>query len=214
MTDPAVEKSTIAGGHPSPKRGRESRPAMAAGGVALPPETRPVTSRRIGRAVSPAVEAPEVRAATTDDLDAVVRLRMALLRDEAKSTLDARLRRDAPQRARALFAAELANDRGVTLLALSRGRAVGVVRCSTSRSAELVGPNPYAYLSWAWVRPEYRRRGVLRALVAAAERWSRERGLTEMRLRVTMGNVVGDAAWSALGFAPVEVVRRRRIASD
>jgi ribosomal protein S18 acetylase RimI-like enzyme len=156
---------------------------------------------------------PVVREATTDDLDDIVELRMALLREEAKSALTARLRPDAPQRARALFAAELASERGITLVALVAGRTVGVVRCAASRNAELLSPGRYAYLSWAWVRPECRRRGVLRALVAAAERWSRERGMSEMRLRVTMDNEGGDAAWSALGFTPVELVRRRRITS-
>jgi aminoglycoside 6'-N-acetyltransferase I len=171
-------------------------------------------SQRRGRRVSPPQQTLEVRAATSSDLDAIVLLRMALLHEEAKSNLVARLRPDAPQRARALFAAELASERGITLLASIAGQAIGVVRCSTSRSAELVSPSRYAYLSWAWVRPEYRRQGVLRALVAAAEQWSRERGLSEMRLRVTMDNAVGDAAWSALGFAPVELVRRRPIPSD
>ncbi len=160
-----------------------------------------------GGGASPGVR---VREATTDDLDAVVELRLALLRDEG-SAHSARLRPDAPERARALFAAELASDRGVTLLALARGRAVGVMRCAASQRADHLAPGRYAYLSWAWVRPEYRRRGVLRALVSAAERWSREHGLPEMRLRVSIDNVTGDAAWSALGFAPVELVRRRRI---
>ena len=153
-----------------------------------------------------------IRPATIDDLDAIVELRVALLRDEERHAIGARLRPDAPERARALFAAELASDRGVTLLAIVGGRAVGVVRCAASRQSELLSPGRYAYLSWAWVRPECRRRGVLRALVAAAERWSREQGLPEMRLRVTIDNTGGDAAWSALGFTPVELVRRRRIA--
>jgi GNAT superfamily N-acetyltransferase len=153
-----------------------------------------------------------VRLATMDDLDVVVQLRMALLREEAKRAILPRLRRDASLRARTIFAAELEGGHGATYLAFEGARAVGVLRCTISRNTQLVRPLRYAYLSWAWVQPGFRRRGVLRALVAAVEEWCRTRRLTEIRLRVTVDNGVGNASWAALGFAPEELVRRRAIA--
>jgi len=62
-----------------------------------------------------------------------------------------------------------------------------------------------------YVRPEARRRGVLRALVGEAERWSRARGLEQMRLHNVAGSVDAERAWEALGFAVVEQVRLRSL---
>jgi GNAT superfamily N-acetyltransferase len=64
-----------------------------------------------------------------------------------------------------------------------------------------------------YVLPSQRRRGVLSALVAAAERWCAEQGITEMRLHVGVDNDVGNAAWQALGFEPAELLRVRSIAA-
>ena len=67
-------------------------------------------------------------------------------------------------------------------------------------------------MSSVYVRPEARRRGVLRALVSEAERWSRARGLDQMRLHNVAGSVAAERAWEALGFSIVEQVRLRSIA--
>jgi GNAT superfamily N-acetyltransferase len=65
-----------------------------------------------------------------------------------------------------------------------------------------------------YVRPEARRRGVLRALVREAERWSRARGLEQMRLHNVAGSIEAEGAWEALGFAVVEQVRLRSLAPE
>jgi len=66
-------------------------------------------------------------------------------------------------------------------------------------------------VSSAYVRPDARRRGVLRALVTEVERWCRARGLDQMRLHNVAGSEAAERAWSALGFAIVEQVRLREI---
>jgi GNAT superfamily N-acetyltransferase len=66
-------------------------------------------------------------------------------------------------------------------------------------------------VSSTYVRPEARRQGVLRALLGAAERWSRARGLDQMRLHNVAGSIAAEAAWSSLGFAVVEQVRVREL---
>jgi GNAT superfamily N-acetyltransferase len=53
---------------------------------------------------------------------------------------------------------------------------------------------------------------VLRALVAAAEAWCDERGLTEMRLHSSTSSAAAVDAWDSLGFEVVEHVRRRVLA--
>jgi GNAT superfamily N-acetyltransferase len=70
-------------------------------------------------------------------------------------------------------------------------------------------PERYCYVSSAYVKGHTRRKGVLSALVDAAERWCDARGITEMRLHNASGVRLAEDAWSALGFEVVEQVRRR-----
>jgi GNAT superfamily N-acetyltransferase len=59
------------------------------------------------------------------------------------------------------------------------------------------------------VKPHTRRKGVLSALVEAAEHWCDARGITEMRLHNASGVRMAEGTWGALGFEVVEQVRRR-----
>ena len=152
-----------------------------------------------------------VRQATVHDLDTVVELRIALLREHAGNPVYGRLREDAEERARPLYTAQLRSAREVVLLA-ERGRmAVGILRCVETAGSPLLDPARYGYLSSAYVRPEARRSGVLRALLAAAERWARARGLTEMRLHNASDNPLAAGTWEGLGFGLVEQLRMRPI---
>jgi GNAT superfamily N-acetyltransferase len=99
----------------------------------------------------------------------------------------------------------------VILLAEMDGDVVGVLRCVESIGSPLLDPPRYAYVSSAYVRPEARRRGVLRALLRAADLWARARGLDQMRLHNVAGSVAAERAWAALGFAVVEQVRVRKL---
>ena len=156
-------------------------------------------------AVRPAVQ---VRPATPADLAFVVELRMALLREHGSNPIYARLRPDAPERARRIFAAQLASPNERIFLAESDGRVIGIIRCVESSGSPLLDPTRYAYISSAYVRPEARRRGALRALVAAARSWCAERGLDEARLHSVAGDEGSNRAWDALGFDVVEHMRR------
>jgi hypothetical protein len=49
--------------------------------------------------------------------------------------------------------------------------------------------------------------------VAAAERWSRARGLDQMRLHNVADSTDAQRAWDALGFEIVEQVRLRSVSS-
>jgi GNAT superfamily N-acetyltransferase len=154
-------------------------------------------------------ERVHVREATPRDLDAVIALRLSLLREHPDHPIYGRLRADVGDRARGLFATQLRSTTEVIFLAELGADVVGVLRCVESVGSPLLEPARYAYVSSTYVRPEARRRGVLRALLAAAERWSRARGLDQMRLHNVAGSVEAEAAWSSLGFAIVEQVRVR-----
>jgi ribosomal protein S18 acetylase RimI-like enzyme len=152
---------------------------------------------------------PLVRAATAADLPAVVELRLALLREHADSPLYGRLRPDARRRAERLYAAQLAAPTEVTFLAELDREVVGILRCLLAQGAPLLLPPEYAYISSVYVRPAARRRGVLRALLASAERWAVDHGVDEVRLHNDVRNTVANATWERFGFQAVEVLRIR-----
>jgi GNAT superfamily N-acetyltransferase len=156
-----------------------------------------------------AVHRVRVREAAPRDLDAIVALRVALLREHPEHPIYGRLRDDVEERARTLFAAQLRSTMEVIFLAELSGEVVGVLRCVESIGSPLLDPARYAYVSSAYVRPEARRHGVLRALLRSAERWARRRGLDQMRLHNVAGSTSAERAWSALGFHVVEQVRMR-----
>lgn len=155
-----------------------------------------------------------VREATPRDLDAVVELRLALLREHPDHPIYGRLRPDVVERARGLFGAQLRSSMEAIFLAEHDGAPIGVLRCVESVGSPLMEPARYAYVSSTYVRPGFRRRGVLRALLRAADRWARARGLDQMRLHNVAGSADAEGAWSALGFSVVEQVRVRHLARD
>ena len=150
-----------------------------------------------------------VRLASARDLDAVLSLRLALLREHPDHPIYGRLRGDVDDRARELFATQLRSTMEAIFLADVEGEVAGILRCVESIGSPLLEPARYAYVSSVYVRPALRRRGVLRALVDAADRWSRARKLDQMRLHNVSGSEAAEGAWSALGFNVVEQVRVR-----
>jgi ribosomal protein S18 acetylase RimI-like enzyme len=152
-----------------------------------------------------------VRPATLSDLETVVALRLALLREHGTNYIYKRLRADAPQRALRLFGSQLASAHEVTYLAERGGEVVGILRCVESVGSPLLYPDRYGYVSSVYVAPDARRGGVLKALLARAVRWCEERGLPEIRLHSTSDGESANAAWSALGFEVVEHLRVKSI---
>jgi GNAT superfamily N-acetyltransferase len=152
-----------------------------------------------------------VRRATAEDLDTIIALRIALLREYGEHPIYGRLRPDAEQRARPIFAAQLDSQSEVMFLAEANSIAVGLIRCVESVSSPLLIPDRYCYVSSVYVRPEYRRRGVLRELFQRARAWCGQRGLSEMRLHNVGTREASAAAWDSLGFEIVEQVRVLRL---
>jgi ribosomal protein S18 acetylase RimI-like enzyme len=102
-----------------------------------------------------------VRRATAADIDTVVALRLALLREYHEHPVYGRLRPDAETRARPMFAAQLDSSTEAMYLAEENGAAIGLIRCVESAASPLLIPDRYCYISSVYVRPEHRRRGVL-----------------------------------------------------
>lgn len=143
----------------------------------------------------------QVRTAVDDDVGELVRLRTALRREEGAGpdrvsgrTVRAQTRRD------------LADPAGVFLVAPRARGLRGMLRCQAIGHEVVV-----AIVSAVYVEPSSRRAGVLRALLAAADAWCRERGLGDMRLRCATHNAGGQAAWTSLGFAAEAVIMHRSV---
>jgi ribosomal protein S18 acetylase RimI-like enzyme len=153
----------------------------------------------------------EVRRATPDDLDTVVALRLALLREYGDHPIYSRLRHDAAERARPVFEQQLESPEQAIFLAGRLGEVAGIIRCSDSRGSPLLYPDRYCYVTSVYVKPGHRKHGVLTALVSAAEGWCRQRGLTEMRLHNSTMHESARGAWDKLGFVINEEVRLKAV---
>ena len=155
-----------------------------------------------------------IRRATLDDLDAVVALRVALLREYPEHPIYGRLRSNVEQLARPIFAAQLDSGNEATFLAEHANGAIGILRVVEAAASPFLIPDRYCYVSSVYVRPEHRRQGVLRALLDRGVTWCRDRGLGEMRLHSVGTREASAAAWDALGFETVEHVRVRRLPEE
>ena len=105
------------------------------------------------------------------------------------------------------FAGQLDNPLEVLLAVDARGAALGFAELSIRAYAEDCLTDRVAYLEGWYVIAEARRRGVGRALVAAAERWGRAQGCTEFASDALIDNDVSARAHRALGFAETVQIR-------
>lgn len=80
----------------------------------------------------------------------------------------------------------------------------GFVEVSLREEAEGCQGRPVGYIEGWFVAQGARRKGLGRALVAAAERWAQSRGCREIASDTEVSNQVGQAAHLALGFEEVE----------
>jgi len=110
-----------------------------------------------------------------------------------------------------LFADQLASTTETLILAEDGGEAVGILRCADIEGSPLLLPERYAYISSAYVTPQWRHRGVLTQLLASAEEWAAARGLTDMRLSAASDSESALAAWRALGFVQAEQLQVRAL---
>ena len=139
-----------------------------------------------------------VRSANVDDAPAWLRMREALW-PEAESASHAREIDE-------FFAGKLSMPLAA-LIALDDRKPVGFAELSIRNYAEDCVTDRVAYLEGWYVIPEARRRGVGRALVAAAEQWALAQGCTEFGSDALIDNESSAAAHRALGF--VETVQIR-----
>lgn len=86
------------------------------------------------------------------------------------------------------------------------GDLVGFAEVGTRPFAEGCSTSPVGYLEGIYVVPGARRSGAGRALIVAAEEWSRSSGCTEIASDRTLKNVASGAFHEATGFTEASTI--------
>lgn len=149
----------------------------------------------------------DVRPATLADAPAWSAMRVALWPDEADVAAPAEMARQI----------DAARDAVAFLACDAGGSAIGFAEATLRHDyVNGTGSSPVGFLEGWYVAPEWRGRGVGRALVAAVERWSQERGCSELASDALLDNAASHAAHAACGFEETErvVYFRKPLASD
>jgi aminoglycoside 6'-N-acetyltransferase I len=135
----------------------------------------------------------QIRPVTPTDAGAWLRLRHDLWPDDS---LDEH--RKAIER---FFAGERHEPKEVLLAAGENVGPVGLVELSIRNIVDSCVSDHVGYLEGWYVDPSFRRRGVGRALIGAAEQWALAQGCTEFASDALIENEVSLTAHRALGFA-------------
>ena len=141
----------------------------------------------------------KVRHAVADDEDAWCAMRRELGPEGSEAEHRAEIEEYLAGQVRAPLAALLAFDATET--------ALGFAELSIRWCAEGCRTDRVAYLEGWYVRPETRRRGIGKALIAAAEDWARSQGCSEFASDAEVANELSALAHAAVGFEDVGLVR-------
>ena len=101
----------------------------------------------------------------------------------------------------AVFATLTDRIRKCVIVAANHEMPIGFIEASLHEWAEGCETSPVGYIEGWYVEPAYRRNGVGRQLVAAAEEWAISRGCTEMGSDVELHNELSQKAHEKLGYA-------------
>ena len=96
----------------------------------------------------------------------------------------------------------LADPDWYVALATVAGHAAGCLMATLEDAPPIYVLARRGFLSDVWVDEAWRRMGVTRTLVAAAEIWFRERGVSRVELSVAVANAPGRETWRRLGYHP------------
>jgi len=152
----------------------------------------------------------KLRETTVDDVDPMVELVMAMLREMAAYG-GRSLNGEACviYRLRERFLDSLEKDDHVYLFALAEGREkpVGIVEASVVSPPKVFRPASVLHVHALYVEPSLRGEGIGRRLLEEALTWGRERGCTEGTLSVLAGNPAREL-YERVGFEVFELEMR------
>lgn len=160
------------------------------------------------------VEAPQgftIRPATAADRPALLEQMLGLNRFEHAITGD---RRTDPEGAGESLGAVLARATetgGHVLVAEAGGAVIAHMVLCFERHPPFVAERGHGLVADLFVREPWRGRGIGRALLAHAERLTRERGLKRLLIGLVAGNDGAEATYRRAGFAPYTRTMLKRL---
>ena len=155
-----------------------------------------------------------IRPARASDHAALVEQYLGLNLHEDPITHDRVTDRAGAEESLAAAEAWVRKTNGVVLVAEVNGRVVGHLFLTFEEAPPFVRKElrAYAYIAELFVRAEARRMGVARALLAAAERIARERGVSRILVSALAGNIPAETTYERAGFAAyaTELIKKLR----
>ena len=145
-----------------------------------------------------------IRPARDEDREALVEQFQGLNRYEERFVGNRKLDRAGGEESLVHAEKRVRETDGIAVVAEVGGIVVGHMFLTFERHGACVREEvrPYGYIAELFVREEMRGRGIGRALLAEAERRTKERGLDHIMLGVLTGNSVAERAYERFGFKP------------
>ncbi len=152
-----------------------------------------------------------IRRATRSDLEALLELWLELLEHHATLDPHYQIRERGLGGLRKALEAQLDEAESALFVWEEDGELLGFCGARIDRAPPILKERRRAEIADLLVEPSARRRGLGRALAAAAAGWARQQGVERIEVRVVAGNVEGQAFWRALGYADFVNVLHRRL---
>jgi GNAT superfamily N-acetyltransferase len=146
-----------------------------------------------------------IRAGRKDDAAEAARLWM---RSAEEHTAHDRIYETAPGAEKTMrrFLADVANSGYSFLFVAAAGdRTVGFISGELRQGSPTFLPRTWASVDDVFVEPEYRNRGMGRALLQSVNDWAQERGADGISLQVAAANARGRKFYEDLGFREISV---------
>lgn len=148
------------------------------------------------------------------DAAAIVAFVQAIQDHERRSVTDLKPGVDIARSYADVLMRNVADRRGVILMARSGGQAIGFLCAWIDEDHDMLlqeDARQHAYVSDVFVVEGWRRRGVAHALLRAAEERMRERGCRRIRVCSKAANVAALKCYEAGGYQPYEVILSKTI---
>lgn len=145
-----------------------------------------------------------VRTATLDDLDILMEFELGIL--GAERPFDPTLK-DGELHTHDLPALITATNSEV-VVSVANGEPIGCGYAQIRDALDYLKHSQYAHIGLIYVKPEFRGKGVTRAMIGVLRHWVLSREVREMRLEVYHDNIKAKRAYGKVGFAPHMVVMR------
>jgi ribosomal protein S18 acetylase RimI-like enzyme len=123
---------------------------------------------------------------------------------------------EGPARPKEYVRSIITNENAILMVAQSEEEIVGLVKVDVRQAPDipLMVPRRYATIGTLVVRRRYRRLGVGRALMEAAQRWAQGQGASEVELTVWEFNTAAIDFYEELGYETVNRTMWRALRTD